>query len=123
MLKQLASAASLFLLAFLPGYQPTAAPVSDAPTYTKEGDLNFPANYREWVYLTSGIDMSYTATGTTEHMAGQDDVHPRESRRGEPHLHQQARPYPGRGDYGYGDSREGRRQVELLRPPRQREGR
>jgi hypothetical protein len=67
MLKQLASAASLFLLAFLPGYQPTAAPVSDAPTYTKEGDLNFPANYREWVYLTSGIDMSYTATGTTDH--------------------------------------------------------
>src|ERR1700722_1544222 len=30
------------------------------PTYTADGRLLFPANYREWVYLTSGIDMSYS---------------------------------------------------------------
>jgi hypothetical protein len=34
----------------------------DAPAYTAEGDLKFPERYREWVFLTSGIDMSYTTT-------------------------------------------------------------
>ncbi len=29
------------------------------PAYTKTGELLAPANYREWVYVTSGIDMSY----------------------------------------------------------------
>ena len=32
---------------------------SNAPSYTGDGKLKFPANYREWVYLTSGVDMSY----------------------------------------------------------------
>jgi len=30
------------------------------PTYTSDGKLIFPANYREWIYLTSGVDMSYS---------------------------------------------------------------
>lgn len=30
------------------------------PTYTADGKLLFPANYREWIYLTSGVDMSYS---------------------------------------------------------------
>ena len=38
--------------------QPPAA-AADVPTYTADGQLIFPANYREWIYLTSGIDMSY----------------------------------------------------------------
>jgi len=29
------------------------------PTYTADGKLVLPANYREWVYLSSGLDMSY----------------------------------------------------------------
>src|ERR1700683_195713 len=33
---------------------------TQTPTYTADGRLMFPANYREWVYLTSGIDMSYS---------------------------------------------------------------
>jgi len=35
------------------------AAASDAPAYDKNGNMLPPANYREWVYLTSGIDMSY----------------------------------------------------------------
>lgn len=31
-----------------------------APTYSKDGDLTPPLQYREWIYLTSGLDMSYT---------------------------------------------------------------
>jgi hypothetical protein len=29
------------------------------PEYTNDGRLKFPANYREWVYLSTGFDMSY----------------------------------------------------------------
>jgi hypothetical protein len=32
----------------------------DQPTYASNGDLLPPTNYREWIYLTSGIDMSYS---------------------------------------------------------------
>ena len=31
------------------------------PSYTKSGDLEPFTNYREWVYLTTGMDMSYNA--------------------------------------------------------------
>ncbi len=30
-----------------------------SPSYAANGDLLPPANYREWIYLTTGIDMSY----------------------------------------------------------------
>src|SRR5579859_3821853 len=37
------------------------APVSasDGPVITADKELQFPAQYREWVYLGSGLDMSY----------------------------------------------------------------
>jgi hypothetical protein len=39
---------------------PNAAPNnSTAPVYTADGRLVFPANYREWIYLTTGMDMDY----------------------------------------------------------------
>lgn len=44
-----------------------AAPAS-GPEYTKDGELKFPDNYREWVYLTTGFDMSYTDKGADHHM-------------------------------------------------------
>ncbi len=34
---------------------------ADGPQYTADGRMLFPANYREWVYLSSGLGMSYTA--------------------------------------------------------------
>jgi hypothetical protein len=36
------------------------AAVDSSPGYAANGDLLPPSNYREWVYLTSGIDMSYS---------------------------------------------------------------
>ncbi|HEX2663541.1 MAG TPA: cytochrome P460 family protein [Candidatus Acidoferrum sp.] len=33
---------------------------ANAPMYTADGNLKFPTNYREWVYLSSGVDMSYS---------------------------------------------------------------
>jgi hypothetical protein len=37
----------------------TASNNSNVPTYTSDGRLVFPANYREWIYLTTGMDMDY----------------------------------------------------------------
>jgi hypothetical protein len=61
MTKQIACSASLLLLAFFPGVQGVPAPSDDAPAYNSDGNLIAPSHYREWIYLTSGIDMSYTA--------------------------------------------------------------
>jgi len=36
-----------------------AAP-PQTPAYASNGDMLPPANYREWIYLSSGIDMSYS---------------------------------------------------------------
>jgi Cytochrome P460 len=61
MIKKIASLASLILIALTPSVQGVSAPSSDAPAYSTDGNLIAPSNYREWIYLTSGIDMSYTA--------------------------------------------------------------
>ena len=37
-------------------YSPTSGSV---PEYSGDAQLKFPAHYREWVYLTTGFDMSY----------------------------------------------------------------
>ena len=34
-------------------------PPGSAPDYTADGQLKLPENYRDWVYLTTGFDMSY----------------------------------------------------------------
>src|SRR5271157_5719169 len=67
----------LLCLAFLfPGqYDSKTAPAqanektssTQTPTYTGEGRLLFPANYREWIYLTSGVDMSYSPNASMDH--------------------------------------------------------
>jgi hypothetical protein len=64
MLKRLLIVSSFFLLAPQPGAQTTSVLASDAPAYTSKGQLLAPANYREWIFLTSGIDMSYAATAS-----------------------------------------------------------
>lgn len=44
-----------------------ATPAIDGPSYTSAGLMNYPADYREWVYLTSGLDMSYTSAANPDH--------------------------------------------------------
>ena len=38
----------------------TASAGDEAPRYAPDGRLMFPSGYREWIFLTSGIDMSYS---------------------------------------------------------------
>jgi hypothetical protein len=42
-----------------PSAQNDAVNNSSTPVYTSDGRLVFPANYREWIYLTTGMDMDY----------------------------------------------------------------
>jgi Cytochrome P460 len=36
-----------------------AKATSNEPAYTSDGKLVFPTNYRQWIYLTTGMDMDY----------------------------------------------------------------
>jgi hypothetical protein len=61
MLQRIALGSCVLLFTLLAA-TPQAPPPTDAPAYTSDGNLFLPANYREWIYLTSGIDMSYAAS-------------------------------------------------------------
>src|SRR5882762_7155001 len=39
----------------------SAQETKPAPQFTADGKLKRPADYREWVYVTSGVGMSYSA--------------------------------------------------------------
>ncbi|THD62947.1 cytochrome P460 family protein [Phenylobacterium sp.] len=45
-----------------------AQPQTPAVAYTADGKLQFPKDYRSWVYLSSGMDMAYTdSPGMADH--------------------------------------------------------
>jgi len=55
---------ALFAASFLllpAGLLLKATPLPSSPEYTAAGDLKLPENYRQWTYLTTGFDMSYSA--------------------------------------------------------------
>jgi hypothetical protein len=56
----------LLLAAPQPGaITPSAAPATeDIPSFTADHQLKFPEKYREWIFLSSGIDMSYNPSPT-----------------------------------------------------------
>jgi hypothetical protein len=40
---------------------------ANAPSYTSAGEMRPPENYREWVYLSTGFDMSYNPAMSADH--------------------------------------------------------
>lgn len=54
------SVVAVALAAIAPQARTSSETSANSPMYTSDGNLKFPANYREWVYLTSGVDMSYS---------------------------------------------------------------
>jgi len=46
--------------------RPVIAASHSAPAYAPNGDMLPPSNYREWIYLTSGFDMSYSPKASTD---------------------------------------------------------
>jgi hypothetical protein len=65
-------AAPLALL--LMGAAPAPAPTPGAARFTADGALIPPADYREWVFLTSGVDMNYVAAPPMAGMSMFDNV-------------------------------------------------
>ena len=47
------------VLFFLAAFRQNATAPSSGPEYTGDAQLKFPEHYRDWVYLTTGFDMSY----------------------------------------------------------------
>jgi len=44
-----------------------ATPPSNAPEFTSDGQMRMPEHYRDWVYLTTGFDMSYNPAMNMDH--------------------------------------------------------
>ncbi len=59
--------AGIAVVLFCKPPRPALAASTEGPVYDNKGNLQGPANYREWVYLTSGIDMSYTSSANPDH--------------------------------------------------------
>jgi hypothetical protein len=59
----LRSALLLFMVAVVPQQNPVCSgggAAGDGPNYTANGELKMPERYREWIFLSSGVDMSYS---------------------------------------------------------------
>jgi hypothetical protein len=59
--------AALTLVCSIAVSESTVTPVRN-PVYTEDGQLTLPADYREWVYLSSGFDMAYSPMAMGHHM-------------------------------------------------------
>lgn len=55
------------VLCALVALYPKGTPAASRPEYTSDDQLKFPEHYREWVYLTSGFDMSYNPAMNMDH--------------------------------------------------------
>jgi hypothetical protein len=51
-----------FLLLSAAAMLNSATPPRTGPGYTSDAQLKLPEDYREWVYLTTGFDMTYSPT-------------------------------------------------------------
>src|SRR5215813_7594813 len=51
----------------LAAFLPPAGSTDISPEYTSDGQLKAPENYRDWVYLSTGFDMSYVPNRTAGH--------------------------------------------------------
>jgi len=61
------SALALALVMATPRASSNKESSANSPVYTSDGNLKFPTQYREWVYVTSGVDMSYSPNMSIGH--------------------------------------------------------
>jgi hypothetical protein len=61
------SMALLILSVAIPRTNHANPVAANLPEYTADGQLKFPGNYREWVYLSTGMDMSYGPGAGMDH--------------------------------------------------------
>jgi hypothetical protein len=58
---------SLMVWVFPTGFRQYATSSDSKPEYTGDAQLKLPENYRQWVYLTTGFDMSYNPAMQMDH--------------------------------------------------------
>ncbi|MFM2287077.1 MAG: hypothetical protein RL684_220 [Pseudomonadota bacterium] len=52
----------------IPAWADSPSVTPGLPSYTPDGQLHRPDDYREWIYLTTGLDMSYSPSmGAMDH--------------------------------------------------------
>src|ERR1043165_8418505 len=61
MIKAMTALLTVMALFCLLAFRPTSSVPTKGPEYTGN-QLKLPENYREWIYLSSGFDMSYSQT-------------------------------------------------------------
>ena len=66
MYKKLVFVLPVLVLAALPFWGAVDQLPADGPEYTPDGQLKFPQNYRDWVFLTSGLGMTYGVPGAAD---------------------------------------------------------
>jgi len=59
---RIAVLAATVLVSLLAMNQAASVPSASGPEYTSGGQLKLPENYREWIYLSTGFDMTYSAS-------------------------------------------------------------
>jgi hypothetical protein len=59
--KKVTLSLAVMVLVFSAAFGLYATPPASGPEYTSDAQMKFPENYREWVYLSTGFDMSYSA--------------------------------------------------------------
>ncbi len=59
--------AVMLLLSLAAVLQSATPPPASGPDYTADGQMKLPENYRQWVYLTTGFDMSYNPSMSMGH--------------------------------------------------------
>jgi hypothetical protein len=52
----------------------TSTTASDAPAYAADGAMKLPINYREWIFLSSGLDMNYNSAAPVSGQSTFDNV-------------------------------------------------
>jgi hypothetical protein len=62
----IASLSVCALLTFSAPVKPVGAASGSGISFDKDGNLLVPENYREWIYLSSGVNMSYTETSESK---------------------------------------------------------
>jgi hypothetical protein len=57
--------AILFCVLHSSSFTAQSIQIADQPRFSADNELARPENYREWIYLSSGIGMSYSAAGNS----------------------------------------------------------
>ena len=66
-IKKMLGLGVLVFIVSITAYNQSSQGTGTAPQYNDKGQLMLPEQYRDWIYLSTGMDMSYSAGGNPDH--------------------------------------------------------